>query len=271
MTILDQILKDTRKEVEAARAARPLEELKRMVADAPAPLGFGEALKGKFRLIAEIKERSPSMGPMRAENVAEAADAYEESDAVAAISVLTNQTHFGMDIARLGALRKRSKKPLLRKDFLFEEYQIWEARAYGADAVLLMANVLDDESMRRLYALAEELGMDALFEVHTSEELARLPENARIIGVNSRKFRTTTGFVRPGESAQKDFSVNLDVFELAKEIPAGRLRVAESGLSPEHLPSVVEEFDAALVGTSLLRAPHGLREELARFERMLPS
>ena len=162
-----------------------------MLPDAPSH----GALAASFGLIAEIKERSPSVGPMRAENVTDAPDAYDESPIVAALSVLTNAHHFGMDIERLAAIRSRVTKPVLRKDFMIDEYQVREARAFGADAILLMANVLDAPRLAGFHDLARELGMEVLFEVHTEEEIALLPTDARIVGINSRKFKSTTGFV----------------------------------------------------------------------------
>ncbi len=162
-TFLEEILMDVRAELDATKARRPLAEIRRMVLDAPAIRPLPAALSEKFCLIAEIKERSPSVGPMRSENVAEAASAYERSPVVAAISVLTNHLHFGMSIERLAAIRRTSSKPVLRKDFIVEEYQVREARAFGADAILLMANVLDPARLRGFYELAREVGYGSAF------------------------------------------------------------------------------------------------------------
>lgn len=268
-TFLDEILLDARAELDAAKARRPLADIRRMAADAPPVRPLPEALAPKFRLIAEVKERSPSVGPMRAENVADALRVYEESPAVAALSILTNQLHFGMDIERLHAARAQVSKPVLRKDFLVEEYQVREARAFGADAVLLMANVLDAARLRGFHDLARELGMEALFEVHTVEEIAMLPSGARVVGINSRKFKTTSGFVGKTGASEKDFSLDYAAFELAEKLPAGALKVAESGLSPANVGDVSRRFGAALVGTSLLRDPRGVAACLKEFEEAL--
>jgi len=217
----------------------------------------------------EIKERSPSVGPMRAENVADAPSAYEECPIVGALSVLTNHFHFGMGIERLTTVRAAVTKPVLRKDFLIEEYQVREARAFGADAILLMANVLDEARLHGFYDLARELGMEALFEVHTLEELDRIPGEARIVGINSRKFKTTTGFVGKEGSSKEDFSLDYSAFELVEKLPAQALKIAESGISPENLTQVREKFHAALVGTSLLRDERGIRACLSDFEQAL--
>src|SRR5262245_26575701 len=191
-TILDRILVDVRGELTAAQQQLPLAELKRRTADAPAVRSFPAALRSSFGLIAEIKERSPSQGLMRRQNIDEAPQAYERSPVVRAISVLTNATHFGMSIQRLTHIKTSTTKPVLRKDFIFDEYQVWEARAFDADAILLMANLLDAEQMRRLYELTRELGMEALFECHTREQIMQVPANARIYGINSRSFSTTS-------------------------------------------------------------------------------
>lgn len=268
-TILDEILQDVRTELDATKARRPLAEVRRMTPDAPPVRPLPGALARKFCLIAEIKERSPSVGPMRAGNVAEATGAYEESPMVGALSVLTNDFHFGMTIERLAAVRAAVSKPVLRKDFLLEEYQIREARAFGADAILLMANVLDAARLQGFYDLARELGMEALFEVHTREEIALLPAGAKVVGINSRKFKTDTGFVGAGGSSEKDFSLDFSAFDLAEDLPAGAVRVAESGLSPSNIGTFRGRFHAALVGTSLLRDPRGIRACLREFEDAL--
>jgi indole-3-glycerol phosphate synthase len=265
-TVLETILEDVREAVSAARLSRPQADVRRMAVDAPPPRDFHGALACSFGLIAEIKERSPSVGLMRAENVREAASAYAESPVVRAVSVLTNERHFGMSIERLAAIRKEVPQPVLRKDFIIEEYQIREARAFGADAVLLMANVLDAARMAGFYDLTRELGMEAIFEVHTADEIRTLPAGARVVGINSRKFNTSEGFVGAGGSSAKDFSLDLGVFGLVDELPVTAMKVAESGISPSTLDSVREKFQAALVGTSLLRDPRGLRACLREFE-----
>ena len=266
-TFLDTILEDVREEVSAAKLVRSASDIRFMVADAPPPRGFASAIaQGGFGLIAEIKERSPSVGPMRAENVSAAPYAYAESPCVRAISVLTNQRHFGMDITCLAKIHALVSKPILRKEFFLDEYQIREARAFGADSVLLMANVLDASQLKGFHELASELGMDVLFEVHSEEEIDTLPTAARLVGINSRKFKSQSGFVSPSGSSQKDFSLDTGVFQMADKLPAGTLRVAESGISPETISSVCKTFHAALVGTSLLRDPRGIRACLQGFE-----
>jgi indole-3-glycerol phosphate synthase len=209
------------------------------------------------------------MGDMRTENAADAAAAYEGCDVVRAVSVLTNVTHFGSGMEDLETIAAASSKPVLRKDFLLDPYQIYAARAAGADAVLLMANVLDAARLRDLHAVVRELGMESLFEVHEAEEIEALPASARVVGINSRKFKSREGFVAAGQSAAEDFTLDFSAFELAGRLPAGCVRVAESGVTPGTIAPLARHFDAALVGTSLLRDPRGIRAALGDFARAL--
>ncbi len=269
-TILDEILLDVRAEVAAAKQSSAISEIRSRLADAPPPRDFAAALsRGGFGLIAEIKRRSPSVGPMSEQNVNAAASTYAASSHVRAVSILTNHTHFGMGIEDLAKIRAMLPQPVLRKDFFIDEYQILEARAHGADAILLMANVLEAEQLLDFHQLARDLGMEALFEIHTLAEIAMLPAAARVVGINSRKFKATSGFVGATGSSLKDFSLEMSAFDLVDHLPAGCLRVAESGLAPETISSVSSKFDAALVGTSLLRDPRGIAACLADFEQAI--
>lgn len=270
-TILDAILADVQEQMAAAKRRRSDADLRGMIADAPPVRPFSEALKKNFGLIAEIKACSPSVGAMRVGNVADAPDAYEESTVVHALSVLTNERHFGGSVEKLQEIRNRVSKPILRKDFIVGEYQIREARAFGADAILLMASVLDASRLNGFHDLVLELGMEALFEVHDEEEIGALPQSARIVGINSRRFKTRKGFVGAEGSSEIDFSINLDSFALADRLPEKAIRVAESGLDARNISSVRERFHAALVGTSLLRNPSGVRFGLAAFESAIVS
>ena len=270
MTILERILPDVRRELDAARAAVPLEEVMERGRSARPPRDFAAALTARgFGLIAEIKRRSPSAGDMRAENVAAAAESYRRSPLVRAISVLTNETHFGMGMDEFRAIAADSAKPVLRKDFILDPYQVYAARAAGADAVLLMANVLGAGQLQDLHEVVLELGMEALFEVHEAAEIDALPATARVVGINSRKFKSRQGFVPAGENTEEDFTLDFQAFELAESLPSGCVRVAESGVTPATVASLARHFDAALVGTSLLRDPRGVDAALDDFARAL--
>jgi len=270
VTILDRILPDVRRELDEARATVSLEEMKSRAAAARAPRDFAGALTAEgFGLIAEWKHRSPSMGEMRAKNVLAAPGAYEKSPVVRAVSVLTNKTHFGGTMEDLARIAASSTKPVLRKDFILDPYQIYAARAAGADAVLLMANVLSAERMAELHELVLELGMESLFEVHEAGEIDFLPAAARVVGINSRKFKSREGFVAAGQSSDEDFTLDFSAFELAQNLPAGCVRVAESGVTPATVAPLARHFDAALVGTSLLRDPRGVEAALDEFAAAL--
>ncbi len=269
MAFLDEILERKRAEIAAAKKQRDLDTLKRMIADAQPLRSFSAALSNGFGLIAEIKRRSPSGGDMRAENVGRAPAAYAKSPVVKCVSVLTNSTDFGMSIEDLSNMKQQIPKPILRKDFIFEEYQVYEARAFGADALLLMVNVLDRENMQRLFELSRELGMDVLFEAHTKEEINAIPDGAKLYGINSRKFKASTQTFEKSTKGS-DFTVELDTFSLISHVPKDAIKIAESGVSPAQLPEVINiGYNAILVGTSLLKAESGIENMVKDFEEAI--
>jgi len=237
-SVLKDIVGRVQLELADAKRRQPLRELELMARDVELPRGFFDSLvRAGFSMIAEVKRRSPSGGEMRHQNYLEAGRLYDESPAVSGVSVLTNASDFGMNIQALSEMRQVTRKPLLRKDFILDEYQVYQARAYGADAILLMANVLTAEGMYALSRVAAELGLDVLYEAHDPEEVQKFPADARICGINSRKF--VTGSFRAADSAEgagtvrkTDFSTNASQFELIQCLPQGSIKVAESGLSP---------------------------------------
>jgi len=284
MTLLEQIVRDKRGELGKTKVARPLKDLQTRIKDLPKPMGFGAALKKEgFGIIAEIKKKSPSMSEMIPANFHEAADAYRESPLVKAVSILTDWKYFGMTIEELQRIKREIGKPVLRKDFMIDEYQVWEARAFGADAILLMACVLNAEEMRRLSDLAVQLGMDVLFECHSTAEIGMIPPTAQICGINSREFKTGRKSFRYRASrligklklfehfGMRDFSTDLAVFaQLIGALPKAAIKVAESGLKPDGIAGVRDlGFDCALIGTALLKSPHGVRRTLELFSDAL--
>ena len=282
MPFLDEIIECTEAEIAAAKKERNIGDLKRMIRDAPEVNSFWAALSGSFGLIAEVKKQSPSAGPMRAENVERAPAVYAKSPIVKAVSVLTNKSHFGMSIDQLSRIRPLVRKPILRKDFIIKEYQIYEARAFHADAILLMANLLSKSQLHKFYDLAREYNLDVLFEVHTEEEIKKLPDGAKICGVNSRKFMATQRWkyarlllaLGIGKSSKApDPSVELQTFSLIKSLPKDTIRVAESGVKPSKIQEISKMgYDSVLVGTSILKAPAGVESILSEFEQaMAPS
>lgn len=219
--VLDAILAATRRIVDVRRATVSAQELERRAARcAPRGDAFGKALSrlDRTNVIAECKRRSPSRGVLRREyDPARIANGYERAGA-AAVSVLTESTFFDGAVEHLEAVRASVSLPVLRKDFIVDEYQLVEARAFGADAVLLIVAALDDRALRSLLAAAAQAGLAALVEVHDERDLDRaLAAGAAIVGVNSRNLRNLE--VDPRIAAT-----------LVARVPAGVILVAESGI-----------------------------------------
>jgi len=247
-TFLDRIVAAKRAEVAAAKASAPQASLEARLPAAPPTRDFLDPLRGSgVSLIAEVKKASPSRGLLRPglDPVA-LARTYRASGA-AAISVLTDAEHFQGSLQHLAAVREAlpDGPPLLRKDFIFDPYQVYEARCYGADAVLLIAAILDPDLLRELAKLAKVLGMTALVEVHDEGEVERaLGAGAELIGINNRDLRT--------------FETNLAVTErLRPLVPPGVPVVSESGIfTREDIRRLAaSNVQAVLVGEALVTAP----------------
>jgi indole-3-glycerol phosphate synthase len=248
MTFLEEIIQSTREVILTAKRDRPAGELKRRIRDLEPPRGFWGAVRrpasGPIRLLAEIKRASPSKGILRDPfDPREIALIYEESGA-SALSVLTEERFFKGALQNMGVVRGAVKLPVLRKDFLLDEYQVYEARAFGADAVLLIAGLLDAHQMRDYSDIARGLGMAVLTEVHTREELHTVvAAGPDIIGINNRDLRT--------------FKTDPDVsLRLGEEIPEGRTKISESGISdPKQIDRMERAgFDAVLIGEAFMKS-----------------
>jgi len=246
-SVLDAILAHTRERVAEEQRRHTLDVVRAAALKAPDARSFAAAVgrPGSVNVVAEHKRRSPSRGRIREDlTPADVARRYEEAGAIA-LSVLTDEAFFGGCLAHLVEIRAATVLPVLRKDFVLDAWQVWEARASGADAVLLIVAGLSDEELRALLAVAREAGMDALVEVHDRGELERaLSAGARVVGVNNRDLRTLE--VSLGTS-----------LALAPAIPKGVVAVAESGIrTGEDVRRLRDAgYDAFLVGEHLMAAP----------------
>ena len=242
-TMLEPILDSTRTRVAELRSRRS--EIEKDVAHADAPRDFSGALAASdLRVIAEIKRRSPSAGSISPDLDPTALGAAYARGGAAAISVLTEPDHFGGSMEDLAAVAAIDAAPVLRKDFILDSVQVDEARGGGADALLLITAILGEVALSTLLERAHELGMTALVEAHTSEEVRRAVDSgATVVGINNRDLRT--------------FEINLSTAERLRHlIPAGVVAVAESGVnSPEDARRMrLAGFDAVLIGQAAAQA-----------------
>lgn len=247
--ILKKILERKLEEIAERSALTSIESLKEQLAGADAPRGFVAALKarlaaGQSAVIAEIKKASPSKGVIRADfDPAAIARAYVQGGA-ACLSVLTDKDFFQGSEAALQSARAACSLPVIRKDFLIDSYQVKEARAIGADCILLIASALNDKQLEALYVEAVELGMDVLVEIHDREELMRvLPLQPMLLGINNRNLRT--------------FDVSLDTtIDLLADIPKDTITVTESGILSIDDVQLMQDhgINAFLVGEAFMRA-----------------
>ncbi|HEU5159652.1 MAG TPA: indole-3-glycerol phosphate synthase TrpC [Streptosporangiaceae bacterium] len=243
MSVLDEILAGVRTDLADRQRTVSLEDLKAMAARAPSPIDAMATLRGQgVSVIAEVKRSSPSKGALAAiADPAALARDYQAGGA-AVISVLTERRRFGGDLNDLAAVRGTVDVPLLRKDFIVSSYQLWEARAYGADLALLIVAALEQQALVSLVERAVSIGLTPLVEVHTEAEVERaVAAGAKVIGVNARDLRT--------------LKVDRGVFgRLAPLIPKDIVKVAESGVRGPHdlLAYAASGADAVLVGESLV-------------------
>ncbi len=243
--ILDEIIAYKKEELTDTKRRKPLADVRARAADAGPARGFGKALSAGngIKLIAEVKKASPSKGVIREDfDPVKTARTYEEAGA-SCISVLTERKFFQGKLEYLAAIRSSAGLPLLRKDFIIDEYQIFEARAAGADAILLIAACLEKQQIEDFIGIAAQAGLDVLVESHTYKELDRsLLAGAAIVGINNRNLST--------------FAVSLrTTLDLLKDIPEECTVVSESGIRTRDDVVMLEKagLDAILVGESLMR------------------
>ena len=243
MSVLDEILEGVRADLAARERAVPLDHLKEAAGKAPAPRNCIAALKGgDVAVIAEVKRASPSKGALAAIADPAALAMDYEAGGARVISVLTESRRFGGSLDDLAAVREAVRVPVLRKDFIVSSYQLWEARAYGADMVLLIVAALEQNALVSLVERAVSIDLVPLVEVHTEDELERaLDAGARVLGVNARNLAT--------------LEVDRSVFgRIAAQVPEGIIKIAESGIRGPHdlLAYAAAGADAVLVGESLV-------------------
>jgi indole-3-glycerol phosphate synthase len=255
--MIEQLIGAAREGVEERRVQASQADLESRLPERGRDRPFKEALvRPGLSVIAEFKRRSPSAGAIASATatVADQVAAYERGGA-AALSVLTDSTHFGGSLEDLSAAREACGLPILRKDFIVDPYQLYEAAVYGADAVLLIVRALEDRELRDLYEEAGRLDLDCLVEVHDGEELERaLRMDVDVIGINNRNLDQGTVDVAT-------------TFELMPDVPAGKTVVAESGISTRGAMDELERVgvDAVLIGEALMGAadPEALARELS--------
>lgn len=246
--ILDEIIENKKIEVEASKNSLPLQQIQEQLDDRPPSRNFFEAINpnGELKIISEVKHASPSKGVFRDDfDPVEIAKSYSAGGA-SAISVLTDYNYFKGNLTYLKDIRHNVETPLLRKDFIVDPYQVYEARFFGADALLLIVAALEQPILSELLELTHSLQMNAIVEVHDENELDRaLEADARIIGINNRDLRT--------------FDVDLNVsVNLSKKVPKDKIVIAESGIgSIEDIDNLrAEGVHVFLIGETFMKAPN---------------
>ncbi|MGN0029679.1 MAG: indole-3-glycerol phosphate synthase TrpC [Marinilabiliaceae bacterium] len=246
MNYLSKIVERKRQEVDEAKVRVPIADVRAMIADAPAPLPFAQSVMGRNGIIAEFKRRSPSKGLIHKTDIEprEVVPAYCEAG-VSAISCLTDFDFFGGSLADLRqavAAAGQYRVPVLRKDFVIDDYQVFEARANGASAILLIAAILSHDDCRRMALTAKQLGMEALLELHGEDEVGYVTEGVTVAGINNRDLRT--------------FEVDLDhSIRVAHLLPDGLPRISESGIrGVDDMKRLrLAGFDGFLIGECFMR------------------
>lgn len=242
MNLLDEIIERKRREVKLRREKIPLSELfKSRYFDTPMQ-SISAAISEGTGIVAEFKRKSPSAGIIGKNKALDQVLSEYEKHKVSAISILTDEHYFGGSLNDLREARNTVNIPILRKDFIVDEYQIFEAKANGADAILLIAEALDDYHATYLSTIANSIGLEVLMEFHSAEELYKLNENVNVIGINNRNLKTLKTDVRTG-------------FDLIKHLPYDSVKIAESGISSTYEIQELTKagFNGFLIGESLLK------------------
>ena len=286
MSLKTRIIERVQADVAARRSRVPLSELKEMIESAPKCKSLLDALRKGFSIIGEIKEKSPSAGPMNLRNVNSAITIYNKSKIISAISVLTNP-FFGGSIEDVRKYRKLTDKPIMRKEFIIDEYQVYEARGYGADAILLMASLHIDNPAQfsKLYELSKSIGLQPLVEIgmgrgkHSlGKQIAMIPTNVEMLGINSRipenlylAFLSKFCSQFFGSDLLIDKNRHKEIMKIIREnpkqIPKRAIIIAESGIhNPQEIKPLMDSgYTAALIGAAFLKGKKSIEDTVKEF------
>lgn len=251
MNFLEKIVAEKHKEVKSRREINSVKHLTEMELFSRETISFSESIKNGSGIVAEFKRMSPSAGPFNLEGNLEDTLSFYESNGVSGYSILTDKEKFGGELIDLTHARLIIDGPVLRKDFIVDEYQLFEAKAFGADAILLIADALDEFHCENLTIVAKSLGLEVLMEFHSKEELCKLNDDVDVIGINNRNLKIL----------KTDVQTSID---LIKYLPFDKVKISESGInSPSQIKTLLEVgYDGFLMGEYLLKskAENGLKD-----------
>ncbi len=281
MSLLDDIVAQSQLRLAERRKQIPLAEIKKRLADASPVIPFAEALSSERCVIAEYKRKSPSKGTMNEANLANAIRLYGECPYIKAISVLTDEDYFDGKLEYLQQIKSATGKPVLRKDFIIDEYQVYETRAAGADAILLMTQLFvgKKQQLGELFKTATSIGLGVLFEVGVDAAdadtlVALLPQGAQVVGINARMIKSSKIALRARLSklispfTRKDYTTDRSRHKnLRKKLGDDIIAVAESGIhTVQHLKDAFNwQYQAALIGTAFVSGPRPIEEVINEF------
>lgn len=250
MNFLEKIVAEKHKDVKFRRETISVKQLTEMELFSRDTVSFSESIKNGSGVVAEFKRKSPSAGEFNLNGNLEEILTFYQSHGVSGYSILTDNQKFGGELIDLASARAVVNGPILRKDFIVDEYQIFEAKAYGADAILLIADALDEFHCENLTTVAKSLGLEVLMEFHSKEELSKLNDNVDVIGINNRNLKTL----------ETDVQTSID---LIKYLPFDKIKISESGInSPSQIKTLLDVgYDGFLMGEYLLKskAKNGLK------------
>jgi len=251
MNFLEKIVAEKHKEVKQRREITSIKSLTEMGFFSRETISFSDSIKNGSGIVAEFKRMSPSAGLFNRDGDLEDTLAFYQSHNVSGYSILTDKEKFGGELIDLTYSREVVTGPILRKDFIVDEYQIFEAKAFGADAILLIADALDEFHCENLAIVAKSLGLEVLMEFHSKEELRKINDNVDVIGINNRNLKTL----------KTDVQTSID---LIKYLPFDKVKISESGInSPSQIKTLLDVgYDGFLMGEYLLKskAENGLKD-----------